>query len=91
MADQTNPSTRTDKCGDPFPDVCTPQTVRTPICYSTQALQGQGVTCGIPGFKLIAVQADCSGDLVEIQDANGSPVPGAFEVPCPSTIGPGGF
>ncbi len=90
MAD-TNPNRRTDQCGNPFPDVCTPQTVRTPICYLTPALQSQGVTQGLPGFLVISIAADCSGSVTAIQNAQGAPVVGAFQVACPDTIGPGGF
>lgn len=84
---------RTDKCGNPNPDVCIPQQIRTSICYLTPTLRDQGVTCGLPGFLVVDVAADCSGDFVEIQDAGGSPVPLAFQVPCPNnqTLGVGGF
>jgi hypothetical protein len=92
MADN-DPNKRTDKCGNPFPDVCTPQQVRTPICYLTPTLVDAGVPqdCGIPGFLIIDVAADCTGTVLEIQDAEGTPVPNAFQVPCPSTLGTGGF
>lgn len=88
-----DPNKRADKCGNPFPDVCTPGQVRTPICYLTLALQSAGVECGIPGVLVIDVAADCAGTVVEIQDAEGSPVPNAFQVPCPitQTLGVGGF
>lgn len=84
---------RTDKCGNPNPDVCIPTTVRTPICYLTAALQAQGVTCGIPGLKVVNVAADCDGTVVNITNLQGGPVPGAFEVPCQNaqTLGTGGF
>lgn len=88
MAEANN---RTDKCGNPFPDVCTPQQVRTPICWLTTTLQGQGVTQGLPGFLVIDVAADCSGTVVAIQDQNSNVVAGAFQVPCPPTLGPGGI
>jgi hypothetical protein len=80
---------RTDKCGNPNPDVCIPQTVQTPICYLTPALYAQGVCCGLPGFKEVTILADCSADSVVITDANHVPVPGAYEVPCASTLGGG--
>lgn len=84
---------RTDKCGNPNPEVCIPRVVETPLCYLTPALQAQGVTCGIPGFKVVSIAADCSGDTIEIRNAQHVVVPGAFEVSCPSTqtLGVGGF
>lgn len=89
----SDPNKRADKCGNPFPDVCIPGLVRTGICYLTPALQSLGVTCGLPGILVIDVAANCSGDFVEIQDAEGTPVVGAFQVPCPvgNTIGVGSF
>lgn len=88
MAEANN---RTDKCGNPFPDVCTPQQVRTPICYLTTSLQNQGVMEGLPGFLVIDVAPDCSGAVVAIENSNGAVVNGAFQVPCASTLGPGGI
>lgn len=84
---------RTDKCGNPNPDVCLPQQIRTPICYLTPILQDQGVQCGLPGFLVVDVDEDCSGTFVEIQDRDGDPVPNAFQVPCPpgGSFGVGGF
>lgn len=83
MADEV-----TDKCGRPLPRVCTPQTVNTAICYLTPALFDQGVCCGLPGFKQVTIDTDCSGTFI-ITDSGGTPVVGAYEVPCPSTLGGG--
>lgn len=93
MSHAADPNKRTDKCGDPFPDVCIPTTVRTPICYLTPALQAAGVTCGIPGLKVVNVAANCAGTFVNITDLNDVVVPSAFEVPCPvnQQFGAGGF
>lgn len=93
MAETAAQRARTDACGVPLPDVCTPGTVRMSICYLTPTLVQAGVTCGIPGVLVVDVAADCVGTVVEIQDAQGAPVAGAFQVQCPDlqTLGVGGF
>lgn len=74
-----------DACGDPITYPCVAGTFRDRIWYATPAC-----ACPLEGYKVIDTDVDCNQTVVEIQDLNGSPVVGAFEV-FPTMLGAGNF
>lgn len=93
--ESTNPNLITDRCGNPLPQTCLEKTVYQPVCYLTPALISAGVVLGLPGFQIVEIQTDCSGQVTGITDLPGNaPIAGATVAPCPcaeDSLGVGGF